>query len=75
MVSKVATVSGAPLGVLRQRAGRALLWLQPNGWQARARRNAWAAMVADRQHRSERVAADREMRMLISAAGLQVRAH
>ncbi len=37
---------------------RLVLWLRPDGWQARARRNAWAAMVADHQRRSERSAVD-----------------
>jgi hypothetical protein len=54
--------------------GRALLWIRPNGWQGKARRNAWSAMVADRQRRVERADADREIRIATSMAGLTVRA-
>lgn len=35
---------------------RAVMWLRPDGWQARARRNAWVAMVADHQRRHDRTA-------------------
>lgn len=40
-----------------------LLWLRPDGGQTRARRNAWASMVTDTQHRRERVSAGRELKM------------
>jgi hypothetical protein len=39
---------------------RFVMWLRPDGWQARARRNAWAAMVVDHQRRHERSLVDRE---------------
>ncbi len=45
---------------IQQEFKRALLWLRPDGWQARARRNAWAAMVADSRRRQDRVLAGRE---------------
>jgi hypothetical protein len=44
---------------IQSRVERALMWLRPDGWQTRARRNAWGAMVADHQRRHER-AAERE---------------
>jgi hypothetical protein len=47
-----------------------LLWLRPDGWQARARRNAWASMVADSQRRQERLIAARDSQPLIKV-GLQ----
>jgi hypothetical protein len=37
-----------------------VLWLRPDGGQTKARRNAWASMVADRQRRNERLLAARE---------------
>jgi hypothetical protein len=43
------------IGQLQQRAERVLMWLRPDGWQARARRNAWSAMVADSQRRQSRM--------------------
>jgi hypothetical protein len=43
---------------VQHQAGRAVLWLRPDGWQARSRQNAWLAIAADRQRRQERVAAD-----------------
>ncbi|MCW2549728.1 MAG: hypothetical protein JWN96_4188 [Mycobacterium sp.] len=49
---------------------RVVLWLRPDGWQARARRNAWASMVADRQRRQERMIAGRESQGLVRP-GLQ----
>jgi hypothetical protein len=45
---------------IRHDLARLLLWLRPDGGQARARRNAWASMVADRQRRNERTLAARE---------------
>jgi hypothetical protein len=50
--------------------GQVLLWVRPDGWQARARRNAWAAMVADSQRRQERLIAARDSQQQIKA-GLQ----
>jgi hypothetical protein len=49
---------------------RVVLWLRPDGWQSRARRNAWASMVADRQRRQERVIAGRASQHLVKP-GLQ----
>jgi len=37
---------------------RFVMWVRPDGWQARARRNAWAAMVSDHQRRHERTILD-----------------
>jgi hypothetical protein len=45
--------------------GQVLLWVRPDGWQARARRNAWASMVADTQRRRDRVNAGRESQPLV----------
>ncbi len=53
-------------------ATRVLLWIRPDGWQARSRRNAWAAMVADRQRRAERVPAEPVLREVIPTQGLRV---
>jgi hypothetical protein len=47
---------------------RVLLWLRPDGWQARARRNAWAAMVADSRRRQDRVLAGRDAPRIPSPA-------
>ena len=44
---------------IQNQVERALMWLRPDGCQARARRNAWAAMVSDNQRRHER-AVDRD---------------
>jgi hypothetical protein len=49
--------------------GRTLLWIRPDGWQTKARRNAWAAMVVDRQRRAQRAEVDRELGRIIPAQG------
>jgi hypothetical protein len=36
-----------------------ILWVRPDGWQSKARRNAWSSMVDDSQRRHDRDAADR----------------
>jgi hypothetical protein len=36
-----------------------VLWLEPTGGQAVARRNAWSALVVDVRRRAERLEADR----------------
>jgi hypothetical protein len=51
---------------------RLALWLRPDGLQARARRNAWSAMVADRQRRVERLAV--EVAVSRATAGADLRA-
>jgi hypothetical protein len=63
----------------REKAGshvqiqRVLLWLRPDGWQGRARRNAWAAMVVDSRRRQDRVLAEREaQRSAVPALQAQV---
>jgi len=48
-------------GQLQHRVERVVLWLRPDGWQSRARRNAWSAMVADSQRRQSRMLVAREM--------------
>jgi hypothetical protein len=52
---------------LQRRAERALLWLRPDGWQGRARRNAWSAMVADNQRRQDRMFVASEIGPSVSA--------
>jgi hypothetical protein len=52
---------------LQRRAERALLWLRPDGWQGRARRNAWSAMVADSQRRQDRMFVASEIGPPVSA--------
>lgn len=66
---------GQPAAFLQQTAGsqvqlqrelkRVFLWLRPDGWQARARRNAWASMVADSRRRQERVTAGSESQRFV----------
>ena len=51
----------APVGQLQQQVERVFLWLRPAGGQARARRNAWSAMVADSQRRQSRMLVAREI--------------
>ena len=51
----------------QRRAERALLWLRPDGWQGRARRNAWSAMVADSQRRQSRMFVASEIAPSVSA--------
>jgi hypothetical protein len=51
---------------------RVLLWVRPDGWQARARRNAWASMVADSKRRQDRVLAARDLALTAKPA-LQAR--
>jgi hypothetical protein len=36
---------------VQSQAGRAMLWLRPDGWQARSRQNARLAILADRERR------------------------
>jgi hypothetical protein len=50
-----------PAGQLQHRVEQVVLWLRPNGWQGRARRNAWSAMVADSQSRQSRMLVAREI--------------
>ena len=66
-------VQKAAAGIQNQ-VERALMWVRPDGWQARARRNAWAAMVADHQRRHER-AADRDSTRTPSVAAHVLSAH
>lgn len=40
---------------------RAVLWVQPDGGQRRARRNAWASMVADTQRRAQCLEVERSL--------------
>ena len=61
---------------LQSHIGCALMWLRPDGGQARARRNAWAAMVADSQRRHERAAERDPLRAAVlapSALSVQAR--
>lgn len=51
----------APAGQLQQQVERVFMWLRPAGGQARARRNAWSAMVADSQRRQSRMLVAREI--------------
>jgi hypothetical protein len=46
---------------VRHNVAKLLLWVRPDGGQARARRNAWGSMVSDRQRRSERILAGRDV--------------
>lgn len=46
---------------VRNEVVRLLLWVRPDGWQTRARRNAWASMVSDRQRRNDRILAGRDV--------------
>ena len=55
------SAASAPAGQLQHRVERVLLWLRPDGWQSRARRNAWSAMVADSQRRQSRMLVAREI--------------
>jgi hypothetical protein len=63
------TRESAPAGQLQNRVEQALLWLRPNGWQGRARRNAWSAMVADSQRRQSRMLVARETAAIDTLAG------
>ena len=51
-----------------EKAQLVLLWLRPDGWQARSRRNAWASMVTDHQRRLEHNEVERSIN---SASGLR----
>ncbi len=62
------TRNAASVGQLQQQVARVLLWLRPDGGQARARRNAWSAMVADSQRRQSRMLVAREIGPLDPAA-------
>ncbi len=55
------TRNAASVGQLQRQAARVLLWLRPAGGQARSRRNAWSAMVADNQRRQSRMLIAREI--------------
>ncbi len=59
----------APVSQLQHQAERVLLWLRPDGWQSRARRNAWSAMVADSQRRQSRMLVAREIGPVDSGLG------
>lgn len=62
----------APAGQLQHQVERVLLWLRPDGWQSRARRNAWSAMVADSQRRQSRMLVAREIGPVDTATGAEV---
>jgi hypothetical protein len=51
---------------------RVLLWMRPDGWQARARRNAWASMVADSKRRQDRILAGRDAALATPALQARV---
>jgi hypothetical protein len=53
---------------IQREVKRVLLWLRPDGWQTRARRNAWAAMVADSRRRQDRVLAGRDTQRVATPA-------
>jgi hypothetical protein len=55
------TRDAAPVGQLQHQVERVFMWLRPDGWQSRARRNAWSAMVADSQRRQSRMLVAREI--------------
>jgi hypothetical protein len=61
MESVVQKRDAVPAVQLQQQVERVLLWLRPDGWQTRARRNAWSAMVADSQRRQSRMLVAREI--------------
>ncbi len=63
---------GVSVAHLQQRVERVLMWLRPDGWQTRARRNAWSAMVADSQRRQSRMLVAREIGPADAAAGGEV---
>ncbi len=65
--SAVDPASNSSVVQLQRRAERALLWLRPDGWQGRARRNAWSAMVADSQRRQDRMFVASEIGPPVSA--------
>jgi hypothetical protein len=46
---------------------RAVLWARPDGWQGRARRNAWASMVDASRRRAARLDADRSVRAALAS--------
>ena len=75
MISTAEPDTRSAVVTIRQVAGRTLLWLRPDGWQTKARRNAWASMVADRQRRADRAAADLESRVVAAALGLRAQTH
>jgi hypothetical protein len=68
MVASQAAQAVAPVVQLQQQLQRALLWIRPDGWQGRARRNAWAAMVDGSQRRHDRPMVDRESHSATSVA-------
>jgi hypothetical protein len=63
------TRDATSVGQVQRHVERAFLWLRPDGWQGRARRNAWSAMVADSQRRQSRMLVAREIGP-VSAAGV-----
>lgn len=54
----------AMVGVATRIAQRALLWIQPDGGQGKARRNAWSSMVVDSRRRAERVEVERSVALV-----------
>lgn len=71
--SSETTQARSSIAAVQQQVGHVLLWLRPDGWQVRARRNAWVAMVANSQRRRDRVAVDRDTRLVVPTG--QLRAH
>jgi hypothetical protein len=65
----MASRAGSPAIQFSHQVGRVVMWVRPDGWQSKARRNAWSSMVADRQRRNDRVA-ERESRSPMSPAAL-----
>jgi hypothetical protein len=63
---------GVPVVPHQRRVERVVMWLRPDGWQTRARRNAWSAMVADSQRRQSRMLVAREIGPNDAAAGAGV---
>jgi hypothetical protein len=45
---------------------RVVLWLEPAGGQAAARRNAWVALVADNRRKGQRLEAERSVEATIA---------
>ena len=55
---------------LQHQLVRVVLWVRPDGGQARSRRNAWAAMVSDRQRRVDWLAVEAATRRSVAAREL-----
>jgi hypothetical protein len=64
------TRDAAPVGQLQHQVERVVMWLRPDGWQSRARRNAWSAMVADSQRRQSRMLVAHEIVPLDASASV-----